>query len=131
MKAREHQLLQFGLEKNEHQRCFHMFKYNADWYVDFWEVEELDGYEWSVLINDLTYKITKAKNKFYDDLREHPAYEFRAKENKKQILDLLNKYKSWYADETRCKMGRSPNYQRELELKNKIDILIELQNKLK
>lgn len=122
--SREHQLLRLGFEKNQHQETFIAFKYDRHWYVDFWEVEELDGYEWSVLMEHLIKGFKTAKKHWYDGLREHSAYKFRAKEDKKHILDLLNKYRSWLQQETQCKMGkRSPNFARELELKSKISIL--------
>jgi hypothetical protein len=125
--SREIDLLRLGFEKNQHQETYIAFKYDRHWHVDFWEVEELDGYEWSVLIEDLSSRLTRAKNQWYNDLKTHPAYELRAKEDKKQILDALNKYKSWYKQETQCKMGRgNPNLIRETELRAKIEILKEL-----
>lgn len=60
--SREHQLLRLGFEKNTHQETFIAFKYDRHWYVDFWEVEELDGYEWGVLIEHLIEGFRRAKN---------------------------------------------------------------------
>lgn len=51
------------------------------------------------------------------------------KENKKRILDLLNKYRSWLSEETTAKIGRSSNFKRETELRAKIEVLQELLNK--
>lgn len=121
------QLLKFGFKKNEDQQTYILSKSNNIWYVDFWEVEELDGYEWSVLIDDLTYSLTKAKNHWFDGLREHPAYNFAKKEFKKEILDNLNKYRAQLQQETQCKMGRgNPNLIKETELRAKIKVLQEL-----
>ena len=49
--------------------------------------------------------------------------------NKKTILDLLNKYRSWLSEETIAKLGRSSNFKRETELRAKIEVLQEILNK--
>lgn len=54
-----------------------------------------------------------------------------AKDNyKKTILDLLNKYKSWIAEEKITKLSKTPNYIKQVTLEAKIEILNEILNKL-
>ena len=123
---RQIQLLQLGLEPNEHQRVFDLYKYGVGWAIDFHEITDYDDSKWNILIDDLIYDLQEVKKRFYADLKESDAYLFRAKEDKKQILDLLNKYRSWLAEETRCKMGRTLNIGRTIQLKSKIEVLKEL-----
>jgi hypothetical protein len=128
---REVDLLRLGFEVNANQTAYILLKYDKHWYVDFWKIRDYMSSRWNTLIDDLIYDQQTAKKQFYVDLKESDAYVFAQKEFKKQILDKLNKYRSWFAEETRCKMGRNPNFARELELKSKVKVLIELQNKLK
>ena len=128
---REHQLLRLGFEKNQHQETYIAFKYDRHWYVDFWEVEELDGYEWSVLMEHLTEGFKRAEKHWYEGLREHPAYSFAEKELKKQILDLLNKYRADLQQVNRSKLDKTVNQEARIKLESKVEVLIELQNKLK
>lgn len=129
--SREHQLLRLGFEKNKHQETHIAFKYDRHWYVDFWEVEELDGYEWSVLIEHLIEGFKRAEKHWYEGLREHPAYSFAEKELKKQILDLLNKYRADLQQVNRFKLDKTVNEEARIRLESKVEVLIELQNKLK
>lgn len=48
----------------------------------------------------------------------------------KILLDELNKYRSWYADQTVKKLGRTPDFKVETELLAKIELLKDLQKKL-
>ncbi len=53
------------------------------------------------------------------------------KEIEQRILtDTLNKYRSWYQQQTQNKMNRTPNFKYETELLAKIELLKYLQNKL-
>lgn len=132
MRSREHQLLRLGFKPNEHQRVFKMYKYGVGWAIDFHDITDYDDSKWNILIDDLIYDLQEVKKQFYIYLKESDFYIFAKKEFKKKILDELNKYKSWYAQETQCKMGRgNPNLIRETELRSKINVLIELQNKSK
>ena len=70
------------------------------------------------------------KKQYYDDLKRHSSYNFAQKQIKQKILDLKNKYKSHLQEETNCKIGKNINFVRETELKAKISVLIELENKL-
>ena len=63
---------------------------------------------------------------FYQD-----GYNSAQKQIKQKILDLKNKYKSHLQEETNCKIGKNINFVRETELKAKISVLIEIENKLK
>lgn len=130
MKNREHQLLRLGFEKNKHQETYIAFKYDRHWCVNFWEVQELDGYEWSVLIEHLIDGFKRAKKHWFEGLREHPAYSFATKELKKQILDLLNKYRADLEQVNHFKLDKTVNQEARIKLKSKVEVLLELQNKL-
>lgn len=127
---RQIQLLQLGLEPNEHQRVFEMYKYDKGWAVDFHEIVDYDDSKWNTLIDDLIYDITEVKKQYYADLKESDAYVFAQKETEKVLRDTLNKYKSLYKEETRPKLFRTPNYEKEVSYRAYIEIIIELQNKL-
>jgi hypothetical protein len=124
--SREIQLLRLGFHLNEHQDCYILYKYDITCYTEFWKIADYKQNRWDVFIANLIYDLQTAKKQFYVDLRASEGYKLRAKEDKKQILDKLNKYRSWLAEETRSKMGRNPNYQREVELRSKVEILKEL-----
>lgn len=47
------------------------------------------------------------------------------------VLDSLNKYRSWLSNEQIPKLGRTANFEKEVYYKACIEILSELQNKLK
>lgn len=55
----------------------------------------------------------------------------REKEAKKQILDLLNKYRANLEQVTHFKLDKTVNQEARTRLEAKVDVLIELQNKLK
>lgn len=55
----------------------------------------------------------------------------REKEFKKVLRDTLNKYKSLYKEETRPKLFRTPNYENVVAYRSYIEIIEEIQNKLK
>lgn len=52
------------------------------------------------------------------------------KETRKILLDELNKYRSWYQQQTVKKLGRTPNFKYETELLAKIELLKDLQKKV-
>ena len=131
MENREHQLLRLGFEKNTHQETFIAFKYNRHRYVDFWEVEELDGYEWNFLIEDLIEDFKRAEKHWIEGLRASEGYKLRAKEEKKQILDTLNKYRADLEQVNHFKLDKTVNQELRIRLEAKVEVLIELQNKLK
>lgn len=50
---------------------------------------------------------------------------------KKVLKDTLNKYKSYLQQETRPKLHRTPNFEKEVSYRSYIEILEEVINKLK
>jgi len=54
---------------------------------------------------------------------------YREKEVKKVLRDTLNKYKSHLQQETQPKLGRTPNYEKEVSYRAYIEIIEELKNK--
>ena len=130
LKQREIQLLQMGFTRNANQTAYILFKYDSNWYVDFWKLSDYTDHKWNILMEDIKYDLEMVKKQYYDDLKRHSAYKLCEKQIKQQILDLKNKYKSHLQEETNCKIGKNINFVRETELKAKISTLIELENKL-
>jgi hypothetical protein len=128
MNSREIDLLKLNFEKNEHQRSFQLSKYDSTWYVDFWKISDYTEHKWSILIEDIKYDLEMVKKQYFDDLRQHPAYQFRAKEIKRQILNKLNHYKSNLQEETKVKLNRLANKEKIRELEIRIETLKELMN---
>ena len=131
MNKREIDLLKLNFEKNEHQKSFQLSKYDSSWYVDFWKISDYTDHKWNILIEDIKYDLEMVKKQYFDDLRQHPAYQFRAKEIKRQILNKLNHYKSNLQEETKVKLNRLANKEKIRELEIKIEVLNELEKKLK
>ncbi len=129
LKQREIQLYQLGFKKNSHQFTFHMYKYDMSWYVDFYSVCEPDDEFWNDYLEGVRIDLIMAEKEYYDDLKRHSAYKLHEKQIKQKILDLKNKYKSHLQEETNYKIGKNINFVRETELKAKISVLIELENK--
>ena len=129
LKQREIQLYQLGFKKNNDQFTFHMYKYDMSWYVDFFSVYEPDEEFWNDYLEGVRIDLIMAEKEYYDDLKRHSAYKLHEKQIKQKILDLKNKYKSHLQEETNCKIGKNINFVRETELKAKISVLIELENK--
>ena len=87
------------------------------------KIEEfVSNYCWNNLPGDVFWS-----NDFYKCVLG--GVKIAEKENKKRILDLLNKYRSWLSGETTTKLGRSPDFKRETELRAKIEVLQEILNK--
>ena len=61
MNNREKTLKEIGFIKNEYQKSYGLYKYDASWHVDFWKLEEYNDQKWNILIDDICYdlKITK------------------------------------------------------------------------
>ena len=127
---RELELLQMGFTHNANQTAYILFKYDSNWYVDFWKLSDYTDHKWNILMEDICYDLQMVKKQYYDDLKRHSAYKFAEKQIKQQILDLKNKYKSHLQEETNCKIGKNINFVRETELKAKISVLVELEKKL-
>lgn len=54
----------------------------------------------------------------------------REKEDKKQILDLLNKYRADLQQVNNFKLDKTVNQEARIKLESKVEVLIELQNKV-
>jgi hypothetical protein len=126
MRNREHQLLKIGFIKNVDQQCFSTYKYDVLWTVDFYKISDYNEIRWNILIDDLIFDLREVKKQYYDDLRVHPAYLFCAKENKKKILDLLNKYRADLEQVNHFKLDKTVNQELRIRLEAKVDILKEI-----
>lgn len=126
MLNREQQLLQMGFVKNANQTAYILFKYDSNWYIDFWKISDYTDHKWNILIEDIKYDLETVKKQWYNDLKQHPAYDFAQKENKKQLLDKLNHYKSNLQDETKVKLDKILNKEKIRELEIRIETIKEL-----
>ena len=127
---RELELLQMGFKRNANQTAYILFIYDSNWYVDFWKLTDYTDHKWSILMEDICYYLKMVKKWYLEELNRSDGKKFAQKQIKQQILDLKNKYKSHLQEETNCKIGKNINFVRETELKAKISVLIELENKL-
>ena len=123
---RELELLQMGFTHNANQTAYILFKYDSNWYVDFWKLSDYTDHKWNILIEDIKYDLQMVKKQYYDDLKQHPAYNFAVKEKNKQIKDKINALKSKLAEEKRQKLTKTINQERVKELEVQIKILQEI-----
>lgn len=130
MVDRKQQLLQLGFEENGHQQCFYNWIFEQSWYVDSYRVYEDSDDSWDNYLEKIKSDLKEAEKQFYLDIRSSFEYNFAEKEFKKKIRDYYNKYNSWLKEETSPKLGRSPNFKRETELRAKVDCLKEILNKI-
>ena len=123
---RELELLQTGFKRNANQTAYILFKYDSNWYVDFFKLSDYTDHKWNILMEDIKYDLQMVKKQYYDDLKQHPAYNFAAKEKNKQIIDKINALKSKLAEEKRQKLTKTINQERVKELEVQIKILQQL-----
>ena len=123
---RELKLLQMEFKRNENQTAYILFKYDSNWYVDFWKLSDYTDHKWNILMEDIKYDLEMVKKQYYDDLKQHPAYDFAVKEFKKKLTDKLNHYKSNLQDETKVKLNRLANKEKIRELEIRIETIKEL-----
>jgi len=126
MNNREMQLKQLGFERNEHQFCFHHYKYGSVWTVDFWDITELTDEEWEEDIKFLKNALKLTKKRYFEDLKLSEGYKLCEKEIKQKLLDKLNHLRSDYQQQTQSKLGRTSNFKYETELQAQITLLKKL-----
>ena len=123
---RELELLQMGFTHNANQTAYILFKYDSNWYVDFWKLSDYTDHKWNILMEDIKYDLQMVKKQYYDDLKQHPAYSFAVREKNKQIKDKINALKSKLAEEKRQKLTKIVTQERVKELEVQIKILQEI-----
>ena len=123
---REYELYKLGFKKNENQTGYVLFKYDLHWYVDYNKITDYGDHKWNILIEDIKYDLQEVKKNYYEDLRMSPGYNLAQKEFKNTLRDEHNKYKSWLQQQTQGKIGRSPNFKIETELRAKVECIKEL-----
>ena len=123
---RELELLQMGFRYNEHQLEYELSKYEVLYRVEIWKLTDYTDHKWNILMEDIKYDLQMVKKQYYDDLKQHPAYNFAVKEKNKQIKDKINALKSKLAEEKRQKLTKTLNQERVKELEVQIKILQEL-----
>lgn len=129
--SREKQLLQLGFKRNKHQRCFHQWKYDCSWIIDFWDLEELSDERWNIHIENYEFYLEKAKKELESEEKYLLGVESAEKRKGQQIKDLYNKYHSKLKEEQQPKLVKTVNKERILILSSKIDVLEELKTKIK
>ena len=66
---RELELLHMGFKRNANQTAYILFKYDSNWYVDFWKLSDYTDHKWSILMEDIKYDLEMVKKQYYDDLK--------------------------------------------------------------
>lgn len=128
IKERKIDLCKLGFEANEHQKCFSLSKYNSTWYIDFWKISEYTDHKWNIFIEDIKYDLKTIKNQYYDDLKQHPAYNFAQKEFKKKLKDKFNHLNSNLQQLNNFKMDKTVNQEARIRLESQVKLLKELMN---
>lgn len=126
MSSREQQLLQLNFKKNEHQRCFHHYKYGSVWTFDFWDIEGFSDTRWNIAIENYKKFLREAEIELEQDELYLLGRDSAQKQIKKKLLDKLNHLRSDYQQQTQSKLDKSPNYKRETELQAQITLLKDL-----
>ena len=126
MSSREQQLLQLNFKKNEHQRCFHHYKYASVWTFDFWDIEGFSDTRWNIAIENYKKFLREAEIELEQDELYLLGRDSAQKQIKKKLLDKLNHLRSDYQQQTQSKLDKSPNYKRETELQAQITLLKDL-----
>ena len=70
---RELELLQMGFKHNANQTAYILFKYDSNWYIDFWKLSDYTVHKWNILMEDICYDLQMVKKQYYDDLKQHSA----------------------------------------------------------
>ena len=128
MNSREQQLLKLNFKKNEHQQTYNTLKYDRQYYVNFWEIEELDDYEWNSLIENLIRGFKTSKKQYFEGLRQSPGYELAQKKRKKKLLDKYNYINSQLSEEKNRKLTKTLNLEKIKELEIKVKLIKEIIN---
>ena len=123
---RELELLQMEFKRNENQTAYILFKYDSNWYVDFWKLSDYTDHKWNILMEDIKYDLEMVKKQYYDDLKRRSAYKFAVKEFKKKLKDSYNKYNSWLKELNSPKLYKVINHEERMKLESKIELLKEL-----
>jgi len=126
MENREQQLLQMGFKKNEHQNSYRLYKFDKEWYVDFWKITDYTDHKWNILIEDIKYDFSEVKKQFYEDVRNSFEYKFAVKENKKQIQDKYNHLNSLYQQLKIPKLDRYKLSEEGIRLEAQVELLQKL-----
>lgn len=126
VKKRRIELLSLGFERNNHQQCWISFKYDKNWYVDFYKVLEYDESQWDACIESIKQSYTKARNSIESSELYLLGKESAKKEIERTVKDSLNHYKSKLKEETNPKLSKEINKDKVREL----EIIIETLNKL-
>lgn len=128
MNNREQHLLQMGFKYNPHQLQYELSKYDCLYRVEKFKFEAYTDHRWNIFIEDIKYDLETVKKQYYDDLKQHPAYDFAAKGNKKQLLDKYNALNSQYKEGMRPKLARRNMTEYAIRLEAQVNLLKELMN---
>jgi hypothetical protein len=126
IKKREQQLLNLGFDKNDHQRCFHKFKYNCSFTFDFHDVEEASYVQWGIKMKNYKKYLQESKTELENNELYLLGYGLAQKQIKQKITDSLNNYKSKLREETYPKLTKTINKVKVRELEIRIETLNKL-----
>jgi hypothetical protein len=128
MSLREIELRKLGFTANDDQRCYALYKYDCNWYVDYQQITDYLFDEWHGLIESIRYDLQKAKKEFYSDKIYISGRNLAEKEFKKKLKDTYNKYNSWLKQLNVFKLDKTVNQEARIRLEGKVEVLKELMN---
>ena len=120
---RELELLQMGFTHNANQTAYILFKYDSNWYVDFWKLSDYTDHKWNILMEDIKYDLEMVKKQYYDDLKRHSSYNFAQKQFKKVLRDKYNHLNSQLKTVNILKLDKTVNQELRIKLENQIELI--------
>ena len=110
---------------------YYLYKWGNQYWADLMDIPEYSNTDWKYYIESIKEDLKSAEITYKSDDMFIAGANSAEKQIKQKLLDLKNKYKSELREETYSKMGkRSPNFKRTTELIAKIELLIEIENKI-
>lgn len=127
--TREQQLLSLGFTLD--YSSYYLYKYGNQYWMDVENIKEYTNEDWGYYIEDVKNDIKLSKKDVEDSENYLLGFSARKEIEQKILTDTLNKYRSKLSEEQIPKLGRTANYEKEVSYKAYIEIIEEIQNKLK
>lgn len=128
MDSREIELKKLGFIANEDQQCYGLYKYDCNWYVNYWDIRDLSNNDWYILVEYLKKDIQVSKKGLKLDEMYIAGRISAEKELKKKLKDSYNHYNSKLKQLTYPKLTKTINQLEEIRLSSKVELLKELLN---
>jgi hypothetical protein len=126
IKKRQIELLKLGFERNDDQQSWISFKYDQNWYVDFFKVRDFNEEKWADCIESIKRAYIRGKNRIEWSELYLLGVKSAEKRIKQKIKDSLNMYKSRLREETYPKLTKTIKKDKVRELEIRIETLNKL-----